>query len=249
MKNPSLLYKLLPIEKAQEILANFPHQGNSPVDGGVADVPAAQVFITRLVRDVERCADCDMMYGPASDAARHTAGDEYEVKLCEDLDAAGIAYFTEKDLRDTGHIKTPDARLLVPIAMQGRVISWIESKATFGDEKQHAKYSAEQYEKYCNRYGSGMVIYWHGYLAHLQKSEENVLLADCFPAPENITTLPRLPLSLANGGESGSEKPVLQAVGVELKPSAEKKVGKHESVGLAIEMNSIDLNVDDGKPD
>jgi hypothetical protein len=190
MKDPSSLLSLVPIELAQETL-----QQRNAIPAECSDpAPAAQAFLSRLVTDVALCVDCDSNYGPSSDAARHSAGDEYEVKLYDALEAAGIAYWTEKNLRDSGHHKTPDARLRVPIAVKGRVICWIDSKATFGDEGQHASYRELQYEKYSNRYGPGMVIYWHGYLADLQKLEEHVLLVDDFPEIGDIVTLPQLPL-------------------------------------------------------
>lgn len=200
MKDPPSLLSLVSIEVAQETL-----QQRNSIPEGTDAATAAQAFLSRLIKDVTLCVDCDTNYGPSSDAARHFAGDEYEVKLYDALGAAGIAYWTEKNLRDTGHHKTPDARLRVPIAVNGRIICWIDSKATFGDEGQHASYRELQYEKYSNRYGPGMVIYWHGYLADLQKLEENVLLVDKFPQSGEIATLPQLPLDATEGGGGGGK--------------------------------------------
>lgn len=246
LKNPPSLTSLFTLDRALQTLQNFQHQGLD--DRNPDPNAAAEAFLSRLVRDVERSVDCDMMYGPASDAARHTAGDEYEVRLCEALDAAGIAYSTEKDLRDTGHFKTPDARLLVPIAIKGHVISWVESKATFGDEKQHYKYSREQYQSYCNRFGSGMVIYWHGYLAHLQHFEENVLLADGLPPIQEITMLPRLPLSLADGS-SPSLSPPLAPPTKELAQEKSAQVFSEGNMSASLNLTSINLIEVNGEPD
>lgn len=193
---PSLSNSVTP-EAAQEALRA----------GGAADTSpsAAAAFLARLAADVARCVDADGNYGPASDLARHSAGIQYEERLYDALRSAGVAYWTESHLRDSGHHKTPDARLRVPIAAAGRVVCWIDSKATFGDDRQHASYRTEQYDKYSNRYGPGMVIYWHGYLADLQDAEEHVLLREEFPGAGEIVTLPQLPLSLARGEDLGEE--------------------------------------------
>lgn len=79
----------------------------------------------------------------------------------------------------------------------------------------------DQYERYVNRFGPGLVIYWHGHLAGLASPDAPVLLLDRFPPPADVLTLPRLPLSLAQrplpplgssegggraaGGKGGSE--------------------------------------------
>ncbi|EFN57852.1 hypothetical protein CHLNCDRAFT_21192, partial [Chlorella variabilis] len=107
-----------------------------------------------------------------ADAMRHSAGHEWEERLNEELAAAGVAFWTENQLRSRGYHKTPDARLqasCVPIAVQGRIVNWIDSKATFGDDKLHRQQTVEQYERYVNRFGPGLVIYWHGYIADLNK--------------------------------------------------------------------------------
>lgn len=51
----------------------------------------------------------------------------------------------------------------VPVAVDGRVVHWIDSKATYGDESSHLNQYMDQYQQYVNRYGPGMVIYWFGY--------------------------------------------------------------------------------------
>ena len=58
--------------------------------------------------------------------------------------------------------------------------------------------SAAQYERYINRFGPGLVIYWHGFIADLQQHEGGeLLLLDRFPMPDELVQLPCLPLSLA----------------------------------------------------
>ena len=163
--------------------------------------------IDRLRSDIERCVLCDNVCGPASDSARQNAGLEKESALREHLDAIEVEYWTEDDLRVEGFFKTPDIRLVVPIAVQGNVVQWIDSKATFGDEQQHKENLEKQFHMYVNRYGPGLVIYWHGYqmapINHGSQSDggsnhaRSVMVMDRFPAREELTFLPRLTLMLS----------------------------------------------------
>ena len=76
---------------------------------------------------------------------------EYELILQEQLHNLDILFVTEDELRDMGYPKTPDIKLEVPIVVNGRVINWIESKASFGDQYTHDKYLKEQLFGYQNR--------------------------------------------------------------------------------------------------
>ena len=42
-------------------------------------------------------------------------------------------------------------------------IYWIESKALFGEVKEHKNYEKNQYLEYSKRYGPGLVVYWYGF--------------------------------------------------------------------------------------
>lgn len=128
LRDPTALHRLVSIEMAGQALA----------DAGLDTVPpSAAALLARLESDIGKCIECDAVCGPASDLARQTAGREHETKLYDALSAAGIAYWSEDALRSRGFFKTPDARLQVPIAVNGRIVCWIDSKATFGDARTH----------------------------------------------------------------------------------------------------------------
>ncbi|KAL6763291.1 hypothetical protein V8C86DRAFT_2498203 [Haematococcus lacustris] len=174
---------------------------------------AASSLVQRLQRDVVRCVLSDCSYSPYSDVAKLAAGLEYELLLEQQLRAAGItAFWTEAELRSQGCFKTPDIRLQVPFAVRrpqqqggGRwpwpgtpqlggvldtyhVVTWIDSKATFGDDRMHSKQLEEQYSTYVNRYGPGLVIYWFGFIDDLN-TDANVLLLDRFPTAAEMVLL------------------------------------------------------------
>ena len=130
-----------------------------------------------------------MVVSPAVDALRHTAGKEFEHLLESKLKEHGILYETETDLRADGHARTPDVRLTLPIAVRGHIVNWIDSKASFCDPAVHAEKGAEQFQGYVNRFGPGLVIYWLGLVDEVTLDNSNVLMLDCFPAPEEIIKL------------------------------------------------------------
>ncbi|KFM58189.1 hypothetical protein X975_17117, partial [Stegodyphus mimosarum] len=142
---------------------------------------------TSLIKDlhlgaeISMCNLHDKVYGPISDMWKSCIGDEFEFRLRDELAKLGISYTDEKELREKGYDKTPDIKLDVPIAVEGHVINWIESKASFGDEQRHKEYFRNQYCSYCNRFGPGLVIYWAGYVDELNTKDQGILLSDSFP--------------------------------------------------------------------
>ena len=65
-----------------------------------------------------------------------------------------------------------------------------------GESKAQARVSfiesgSKQFRAYVNRFGSGMVIYWHGVVEELREVDSNVLLVDAFPERKDIVMLAR----------------------------------------------------------
>ena len=70
----------------------------------------------------------------------------------------------------------------IPIAVDGFIVNWIESKALFGDPEAHHGYLRDQLWSYLNRFGSGMVIYWSGFVSSLDTNRSyGIMLSDRFP--------------------------------------------------------------------
>ncbi|CAH0690214.1 unnamed protein product [Spodoptera exigua] len=132
----------------------------------------------------------DNQYGPYADIIKQSIGLEYELRLERELRLMNITFSDESVLRSRGYDKTPDFKLDVPIAVDGFIVNWIESKALFGDEENHSGYLKEQLTCYWNRFGPGLVIYWFGYLETLDSTPEvnnMFILRTSFPEKSSIT--------------------------------------------------------------
>ncbi|XP_075049363.1 CDAN1-interacting nuclease 1 isoform X2 [Mixophyes fleayi] len=141
-----------------------------------------------LANQVHQCIINDCCNGPLVDCIKHSIGYEHEVLLREKLLERNLAFLDEEQLRIKGYDKTPDFILEVPVAVDGHVIHWIESKASFGDESSHRMYLQDQFWSYWNRFGPGLVIYWYGFIEELDcHRERGILLKDEFPC--DIVTL------------------------------------------------------------
>lgn len=104
----------------------------------------------------------------------------------EHLTKCEIPFYDENHLRSRGYDKTPDFKLEIPVAVNGFIINWIESKAQFGSFEVHRKYKKEQFLSYWNRFGPGLVIYWFGFLDNIiEPDETRYMVMDHYP--ENIT--------------------------------------------------------------
>ncbi|MEQ2165277.1 CDAN1-interacting nuclease 1 [Goodea atripinnis] len=98
-----------------------------------------------------QCTINDCCYGPLVDCIKHAVGQEHEVLLRDKLMERNLSFLDENQLRTMGYDKTPDIILEVPIAVEGHIIHWIESKASFGDDHSHRTYLNEQFWSYWNR--------------------------------------------------------------------------------------------------
>ncbi|KAF0044151.1 hypothetical protein F2P81_003309, partial [Scophthalmus maximus] len=97
-----------------------------------------------------QCTINDCCYGPLVDCIKHAIGQEHEVLLCDKLKERNLSFLDENQLRAMGYDKTPDIILEVPIAVEGHIVHWIESKASFGDDYSHRTYLNEQFWSYWN---------------------------------------------------------------------------------------------------
>ncbi|XP_056282078.1 CDAN1-interacting nuclease 1 isoform X3 [Pseudoliparis swirei] len=136
-----------------------------------------------LAKHVYQCTINDCCYGPLVDCIKHAIGQEHEVLLCDKLKERNLSFLDENQLRVMGYDKTPDVILEVPIAVEGHIVHWIESKASFGDDHSHRTYLNEQFWSYWNRFGPGLVIYWYGFIEELDcQRDRGILLKDGFPS-------------------------------------------------------------------
>nr|CAG4647241.1 EOG090X0A0V [Megafenestra aurita]SVE92528.1 EOG090X0A0V [Megafenestra aurita] len=122
-------------------------------------------------------------YGSIAEVTKQSLGYEYEIRLRLELEECQVTFLHEDHLRAKGYDKTPDIKLEIPIAIDGQVINWIESKALFGDEEVHRGYLRDQLFSYWNRFGPGLVIYWFGFVEDLEKNHQNrtILIRDSLP--------------------------------------------------------------------
>lgn len=117
----------------------------------------------KLRQQLEAVCAADLIYSPEGTERQNQRGAWGEQRLHAWLDARGIEYATEEDLRDTFK-KTPDALLKEPILYDGLQVRWIESKASFGDPYEIKRHVRRQMEPYVDLFGEGIVVYWYGYV-------------------------------------------------------------------------------------
>ncbi|MCI4349806.1 MAG: C15orf41 family protein, partial [Thermoplasmata archaeon] len=138
----------------------------------------------RIRKDVEDLLAHDPIYSPQGMERQRERGRRGEERLHRWLEAHGIGYRTEEDLRGK-YQKTPDALLDRPIVFFGQKLRWIESKANFGDDVELKKNLRRQLAPYTELFGEGAVVYWYGYVEGAS-SPPGILLWDG-PAIESIT--------------------------------------------------------------
>ncbi|WP_406660434.1 C15orf41 family protein [Methanolobus sp. ZRKC3] len=118
----------------------------------------------RLRTEVNAAMDSDYFFSPRAHDLHFTKGKMGEKILETWLLDKDVSFMTEDDLRGAGETKTPDFLLVEPLDIDGTKVSWIESKALFGDTKEHQYYVKKQFNDYEENYGTGMVVYWYGFI-------------------------------------------------------------------------------------
>jgi len=130
----------------------------------------------RIRQEVEALLEADPIYSPRGMELQRERGRKGEERLQRWLDKHGIGFRTEKDLRGK-YAKTPDALLDEPIMFYGQKLTWIESKANFGDDVELRKNLKRQLGPYTELFGEGAVVYWYGYVDGAE-SPAGILLWD-----------------------------------------------------------------------
>jgi len=130
----------------------------------------------RLRHEVEALVAHDMIYSPKGLELQRERGRKGEERMHRWLTKHGIGFRTEKDLRGK-YQKTPDALLDEPIVFFGQKLTWIESKANFGDDVELRKNLRRQLGPYTEIFGEGAVVYWYGYVDGAE-SPPGILLWD-----------------------------------------------------------------------
>eukprot|EP00823_Brevimastigomonas_motovehiculus_P005500 TRINITY_DN4063_c0_g1_i1.p1 TRINITY_DN4063_c0_g1~~TRINITY_DN4063_c0_g1_i1.p1 ORF type:complete len:405 (-),score=104.16 TRINITY_DN4063_c0_g1_i1:367-1581(-) len=141
----------------------------------------------RWIKELILCIEEEPHFSPFGNKLRHLLGHEFELKLEDCVKKLHIPYATEDMLKTQGVAKTPDILLRVPIAVDGRIVNWIDSKAMFGDPATHSTHF-KQTRGYVNRFGSGLVIYWFDFVDSLNVDSE-VYLMNRFPEEASIDFL------------------------------------------------------------
>lgn len=146
--------------------------------------PEKFISESRIKKEVSACVQNDNLAGPFMDRQRAVLGQEYEFMLLEKLRNIGLQFETETDLRARGTHKTPDILLRVPVAFDGNIVRWIDSKGKYGDEFFMLKDYDDAVGSYINRFGPGMVIYWLGFIQDCKVpmlDDAGVYVVDKFP--------------------------------------------------------------------
>lgn len=121
----------------------------------------------RILREIDEACRSDLTYSPWGLELQRRRGIWGEDMLHKWLDRFNIEYEVESQLRKR-YPKTPDCLFARALKFNGTDIHWIESKANFGDEVEFRKTLKRQMIPYRELFGSGMIVYWFGFVSGLK---------------------------------------------------------------------------------
>lgn len=130
-----------------------------------------QIDDPRIKKEIAEVLEEEVVYSPEAAEIQRRNGRTAEKKIGEWLDIQKVGYITETEAREL-HQKTPDFLMNESFPVNRNPVFWVESKASFGDKIQMKGDYHRQLKHYVELFGSGLVIYWHGYLNDSEKVQE-----------------------------------------------------------------------------
>jgi Holliday junction resolvase len=130
----------------------------------------------RLKKELASASNADWCYSPKAMVSQRERGNKVEDIVKEWLMKQGFEFEREKDLKKR-YKKTPDFLLKKPLNIEGERINWIECKASFGDAVEIRRNTKKQFLPYTNLFGTGIVVYWHGFIEDIEIIK-NVIITD-----------------------------------------------------------------------
>jgi hypothetical protein len=131
----------------------------------------------RLRAEVAACVEADAYCSPLVDRVKDWAGEEHEWRLQAALLRGGLgapagALCTEGELRARGLRKTPDVLFRWPVVAAcahgaPALVTWLDSKAAFGDEHAAEEARERQAGDYVGLFGPGAVVFWGGHVEEM----------------------------------------------------------------------------------
>ncbi|MGP8337601.1 MAG: C15orf41 family protein [Methanosarcinaceae archaeon] len=118
----------------------------------------------RLRNEIIQALDSDYFFSPRAHRIQIEKSKIGESIIEKWLESHNIGYRNENELRNSNMTRTPDCVLDTALIINDTEVSWIESKALFGDETEHKHYYSKQFKHYEHEFGAGMVVYWYGFL-------------------------------------------------------------------------------------
>lgn len=136
----------------------------------------------RLREELSEAVREDFVYSPWAHRLQVERGRAGERVIARWLSGLGLRFIPEGAREGGG--KTPDFLLEDPLPLGGLDVRWVESKASFGDRVEHKRYIEKQFAGYSEAFGSGMVVYWQGFLPTILPMMDRILVKDHTFFPE-----------------------------------------------------------------
>jgi len=128
----------------------------------------------RIRLELDESLNADYFFSPRAHRLQEEKGKTGEKLISLWLRKKKCDFKCEAEMRSKDRFgKTPDFLLKQSIKIRGREVFWIESKALFGELREHRNYEKNQFSAYSKCYGDGLVVYWFGFETDILKEMDN----------------------------------------------------------------------------